>query len=244
MSTEIEIFNNDDFGEVRTFLINGAPWFVASDVCEILGLSDFRTSLRKLDEDERHTMPVTDALGRKQDTYVVNEAGLYSLILRSRKPVAKAFKRWVTHEVIPSIRKTGSYGAPQVPGTFAEALELAAVQQRELEAATEKVKELTPKATAWIELADSKGDYSVREAAQIISRSGYPIGRDRLFGLLRSIGWIDRKNEPYQKHVDNGRLVRKVKTRTAKSGERVTYPQVRINPKGCEDLVKIIEESH
>lgn len=105
---QLQIFN---FGqkEVRTILKNGEPWFVAKDVCGVLGITDPRKSVNLLDEDERNTIPVMDSLGRQQETFIINEPGLYSLILRSRKPEAKAFKRWITHEVIPAIRKTGSY---------------------------------------------------------------------------------------------------------------------------------------
>lgn len=95
--------------EVRAMMIDSEPWWVAIDVCSALGLSDPRKSVGLLDVDERHTVPVTDSLGRQQQTYIINEPGLYSLILRSRKPEAKAFKRWITREVLPSIRKTGRY---------------------------------------------------------------------------------------------------------------------------------------
>lgn len=109
---ELTIFNYEQ-KEVRTVQIDGEPWFVAKDVCDVLDLKDHRTSINLLDDDERHTVPVTDALGRNQETFIINEPGLYSLIIRSRKPEAKAFKRWITHEVLPTIRKTGTYTAPQ-----------------------------------------------------------------------------------------------------------------------------------
>lgn len=100
--------------QVRTVVKDGEPWFVAKDVCDILGISDARKSVNLLDEDERNTIPVTDALGRSQDTHVVNEPGLYTLVLKSRKPEAKAFKRWITHEVLPAIRKHGMYATDEV----------------------------------------------------------------------------------------------------------------------------------
>lgn len=87
----------------------GAPWFVAKDVCEVLGIANHRDATSRLDDDERDDVGLTDAIGRKQNTTVVNEPGLYNLVLRSDKPEAKAFKRWITHEVLPSIRKTGAY---------------------------------------------------------------------------------------------------------------------------------------
>lgn len=96
--------------EVKPFIDQGGnPWWKAVEVGEVLGLTDTKKSIKLLDEDERNIIPLTDALGRKQDTYIINEPGLYSLVLRSRKPEAKEFKRWITHDVIPSIRKQGYY---------------------------------------------------------------------------------------------------------------------------------------
>lgn len=105
---QLRVFNFNEF-EVRIIERDGQPWWVGKDVCDVLELTDARKSISLLDEDERNIIPVTDALGRQQETYIINEPGLYSLILRSRKPEAKAFKRWIVHEVLPSIRKTGSY---------------------------------------------------------------------------------------------------------------------------------------
>ena len=95
--------------QVRTVLINGEPWFVAKDVCDVLAISNNRDALSRLDEDEKNTVALTDGNRGNPNTVIVNESGLYSLILGSRKPEAKAFKRWVTHEVLPAIRETGRY---------------------------------------------------------------------------------------------------------------------------------------
>lgn len=102
---ELEIFENQQFGEIRVIERDGEPWFVAADVCRALELANTTMTLDRLDDDERSKF----SLGRQGDTWCVNEPGLYALVLGSRKPEAKAFKRWITHEVIPSIRKTGSY---------------------------------------------------------------------------------------------------------------------------------------
>ena len=105
---ELQIFNNPNFGEIRTIDQNGEPWFVAKDVCEILEIANTTQALGRLDDDERALLNI----GRQGDANIVNEYGLYTLVLGSRKPEAKEFKRWITHEVIPSIRKTGSYNKP------------------------------------------------------------------------------------------------------------------------------------
>ncbi|MER1249808.1 Bro-N domain-containing protein [Bacillus sp. C10(2022)] len=116
-----KVFNYQE-QQVRTVVKDGEPWFVAKDVCDVLGITDARKSVNLLDEDERNSVPVTDSIGRNQETFIINEPGLYSLILRSRKPEAKQFKRWITHEVIPTIRKTGSYQMEQ-PKTPLEVLQ-------------------------------------------------------------------------------------------------------------------------
>lgn len=119
----IQVFNNEDFGVVRTIMIDGEPWFVANDVCKALEID--ATSTRRLDEDEKNTLRLTQGTSGNPNVTVINESGLYSLVLGSRKPEAKAFKRWMTHEVIPSIRRTGQYGGAL---TSEQALILAIVQ--------------------------------------------------------------------------------------------------------------------
>lgn len=111
MSNDLQVFNFNS-AEVRTVVRDGEPWWVAKDVTDVLGLVAGKTSVQQLDADEVHTMPLTDAAGRQQDMTVINESGLYSLILRSRRKEAKAFKKWVTAEVLPAIRKVGAYAAP------------------------------------------------------------------------------------------------------------------------------------
>lgn len=105
MENKLMIFENEAFGKVRTLNLNGEPWFVAVDVCSVLDLSNPTIAVSRLDEDERAKFN----LGRQGDATIVNEPGLYTLVLGSRKPEAKAFKRWITHEVIPAIRKHGAY---------------------------------------------------------------------------------------------------------------------------------------
>lgn len=112
METEnkMQVFNNDEFGSVRTVIKDGEPWFVAVDVCKALEIKNNRDALGRLDDDEKGVVS-TDTLGGEQEVGVVNESGLYTLVLGSRKPEAKTFKRWITHDVIPTIRKTGGYVA-------------------------------------------------------------------------------------------------------------------------------------
>ena len=109
---EMQVFNYKS-SQVRTVEINNEPWFVLKDVCAVLDLGSAHKVSERLDEDERNQIPLTDSLGRKQETTIINESGLYNVILRSDKPEAKTFRKWVTSEVLPSIRKTGSYALPK-----------------------------------------------------------------------------------------------------------------------------------
>ncbi len=111
--TNLSILNHPDLGTIRNVKIKGEPWFVAKDVCSILGLSKYRDAIAKLDDDEKQGCPLQlDTPGGQQSLSIINESGLYSLILQSRKPEAKAFKKWITSEVLPSIRKYGCYISP------------------------------------------------------------------------------------------------------------------------------------
>ena len=114
MNSEILTFQNEQFGQIRTMIIEGEPWFVAIDVCTALSINNNREAVKRLDDDERNTVSSTDGIRGNPEKTIVNESGLYSLVLSSRKPEARAFRRWITHEVIPSIRKHGAYIVPEL----------------------------------------------------------------------------------------------------------------------------------
>ena len=141
---ELKVFNYQD-NEVRTVEISGEPWFVLKDVCSVLGLGSAHKVAARLDEDERNQIPLTDSLGREQETTIVNESGLYNVILRSDKPEAKPFRKWVTSEVLPSIRKTGSYNQKPLSPVemFAMQAQINLEQERRLAAVENRQDELT-----------------------------------------------------------------------------------------------------
>lgn len=132
---ELQIFNNEDFGEIRTVTIDNDPWFVASDICKALDIANTTQAMQRLDDDEKSMLNIGLSGGA---TNCVNEYGLYSLVLASRKKEAKNFKRWITHEVLPSIRKTGSYGKPL---TTMEQIKLIAQGNMELGERVDKVED-------------------------------------------------------------------------------------------------------
>lgn len=173
MSNEMMLARAFDYGgqRVRTVMIDGEVWFVARDVCAVLGLTNVAMALGGLDDDEKGVSTV-DTPGGNQQLNIISEAGLYSLILRSRRPQAKAFKRWVTHDVLPEVRRTGAYApAPrfEIPQTLGDALRLAADEHDARLAAEARVAELEPKA----DLADTfliaeGGARLVREVAKLL----------------------------------------------------------------------------
>ena len=237
--TDLTAFNFQGHGVRVVADEHGEPWFVAKDVLAILDLN--RSSLVALDDDEKGVHSVYSP-GGDQNVTIVSEPGLYSLILRSRKNEAKAFKRWLLRDVLPSIRRTGSYGTPALTGPALMAAALIEAQAV-LEARETEVRELTPRAEAWDALAATDGDYSMRDAAQILCRDhGVDIGQNRLSKRLREIGWVDPQGIPYQRHVDLGRLRSRARYYThARTQERVlAEPQIRITPKGVADLRTIL----
>ena len=169
MENKLMIFENDAFGKVRTLNLNGEPWFVAVDVCSVLDLSNPTIAVSRLDEDERAKFN----LGRQGDATIVNEPGLYTLVLGSRKPEAKAFKRWITHEVIPAIRKHGVYITDEKLKLFAEHPELLDALIKSLYAAhAENLRHraerqtLLPKADYYDAFMDADGCTNLRTTAK------------------------------------------------------------------------------
>ena len=169
MKNKLMIFENEAFGKVRTLNLNGEPWFVAVDVCSVLDLSNPTIAVSRLDEDERAKFN----LGRQGDATIVNEPGLYTLVLGSRKPEAKAFKRWITHEVLPNIRKHGVYITDEKLKLFAEHPELLDALMRSLYTAhAENLRHraerqtLLPKADYYDAFMDADGCTNLRTTAK------------------------------------------------------------------------------
>lgn len=208
----LQIFNSEEFGEIRTVSINDEPWFVASDICKALDISNPSVAIARLDEDERSKFN----LGRQGEGNIVNEYGLYSLVLASRKPEAKKFKRWITHEVIPSIRKHGGYIAGQESMTDDELLEKAIlVAQRKIAERDkiiaqkqERIEQMKPKEVFADAVSTSKQSILIGDLAKLICQNGHSIGQKRLFQWMRDNGYLMKQgssyNMPKQKYVEQG----------------------------------------
>lgn len=216
MSTEIQRF---DFkgAALRTLTDeNGEPWFVAKDVCDVLELSNVGQALARLDDDEKSSITLNDGTPGNPNKAIVSESGLYALVLASRKPEAHEFKRWVTHEVLPQIRKTGGY----IPTTDADddmtiLAKAVMIGQRTMEAQkrriaeqSEHIKALEPKARFADVVAASDGTCLIGELAKMLRQNGLDIGQNRLFEILRQDGYLGKtgsnRNVPTQKAMDLG----------------------------------------
>lgn len=239
MSTAIEIFQSPTGQQIRTVVLDGEPWFVAAELASALGYRDAYNATRWLNDGEKGTHQMSTP-GGQQNVTIVSEAGLYRLVMRSNQEDAIKFQIWIAHDVLPSIRKTGSFGAVEpthaIPQSFPEALELAARQAREIEAATTALAIAEPKADAWDVLASAHGDYSVREAAFILDRDpAISTGQNRLFTTLRELGMVDRRGTPYQTHATHLNL-RLGSYEHPHTGESVATSQVRITAAGVKYL--------
>lgn len=207
---EIQIFNNPEFGEIRTVSINNEPWFVGKDLAQILGYAKPENALAAHVDDEDKTTTLIQGTGSnyKSKTIVINESGMYSLVLTSKLPGAKMFKHWVTSEVLPAIRKNGGYIAGQENLSDQEILAKALlVAQRTIESKNLQISEMQPKVLFADSVATADTSILVGELAKILRQNGMDTGEKRLFARLRDEGYLIRRkgtdyNMPTQKSMD------------------------------------------
>ncbi|MDR3961928.1 MAG: phage antirepressor KilAC domain-containing protein [Eggerthellaceae bacterium] len=223
---DIQVFNNEQFGNVRAMNLNDEPWFVAKDVCDVLGIktNHLREDGRGLDDDEVLSLPNWE--GRGSAPLIVSEAGFYKLVMRSRKPEAKAFQRWVTHEVLPAIRRTGGYMVAKQDETPDQIMARAVlVAQDTIERQKKQIDELKPKALFADAVAASDGTCLVGELAKMLKQNGVNIGQNRLFSWLRENGYLGKtgsnRNVPTQRSMEQG-LFRIKETAVTHSDGHVT----------------------
>lgn len=244
MNNEIQQF---DFrgASLRTLTDEaGEPWFVLKDCMSILDLGNPTETVKMFDEDEFSTAEVIDSIGRRQQAYIISEPGLYRLVMRSRKPEAKEFQRWVTHEVLPAIRKTGGY----IPTTDADddmtiLAKAVMIGQRTMEAQKRKIAEqqtriveLEPKARFADAVAASDGTCLVGELAKMLRQNGMDIGQNRLFRLLQADGYLGKsgsnRNVPTQRAMDLGLFRIKETTVTHADGHTTVSRTPKVTGKG------------
>jgi prophage antirepressor-like protein len=211
--------------DVRTLDMDGEPWFVLTDLCSVLGLRNSTMISQRIDADGLSQAEVIDSMGRKQTATIVNEAGMYEVVIRSDKPEAVKFRRWITGEVLPVLRKTGAYNAGpahELPQSFADALRLLADTHEQLEASA-------PKVEAYEAFMATEGLYSMQAAAKSL---GY--GPNIFYRELRRLGILQGNNLPYQRYMHHFEV--KTGTYRNRSQELIPTATTMVRPAGLDFL--------
>lgn len=214
--TDLQIFNSPEFGEIRTIEKNGEPWFVGKDVAAALGYEKPTDAVRKHVDVEDRGISKMETPSGAQETTIINESGLYSLVLSSKLPTAKKFKRWVTNEVIPSIRKHGAYMTPETlekvllsPDTLMQLAQNLKDEQEKRKALEAQIESQKPAVLFTGAVETSKTSILIGELAKMLKQNGVNIGQNRLFEWLRQHGYLIKRNGtdynmPTQRSMDMG----------------------------------------
>lgn len=242
---ELQVFKNQEFGSVRTLVINSEPWFVGKDVAEALGYKNTKDALAKhVDSEDKEILKSQNATLENipnRGVTVVNESGLYSLVLSSKLPSAKKFKRWVTSEVLPALRKTGQYQMKELTGQ--ELMAKALIEAQSVLAAKDKqIEEMKPKALFADAVATSHTSILVGELAKILKQNGIDMGQKRLFAWLREKGYLIKRqgtdyNMPTQKAMDLGLFEIKEGSYVNGSGVNITTKTPKVTGKGQQYFI-------
>lgn len=214
--TDLQIFNSPEFGAIRTIEKDGEPWFVGKDVAAALGYKDTVNALKShVDAEDKGGWQITTQFGDKETT-IINESGLYSLVLSSKPPTAKKFKRWVTSEIIPSIRKHGAYMTPETlekvllsPDTLMQLAQNLKDEQEKRKVLETKIEQDKPKVLFADAVASAKTSILIGELAKLLKQNGVDIGQNRLFEWMRQNGYLIRRqgsdyNMPTQRSMEQG----------------------------------------
>ena len=261
MNNKIKVFENAEFGSVRTVTINGEPWFVAADVCKSLEINNVSMAISRLDDDEKNTISLTEGIPGNPNKTIVNEPGLYSMVLSSRKPEAKAFKRWITHEVIPDIRQYGMYATSDFldkalgnPDNWIrmlteysavkkenETLKLKAVEQKEvIETQNHQITLMKPKATYYDLVLQTKNAVNITTIAKDYGLSAVTLNKKlHDYGVQYKQGgtWL-----LYQQYADMGYTKTRTGVYTNKAGEEYASVHTQWTQKGRMFIYEILKE--
>ena len=238
---ELQVFKNQEFGSVRTLVIDNDPWFVGKDVALALGFKTPRDAIRThvFEEDKGVDSIVTP--GGKQQMTIINESGLYALVFGSRLPTAMKFKRWVTSEVLPALRKTGQYQVKELSGS--ELMAKALIEAQSVLAAKDKqIEQMKPKVVFADAVATSHTSILVGELAKILKQNGIDMGQKRLFAWLREKGYLIKRqgtdyNMPTQKAMELGLFEIKEGSYVNGSGVNITTKTPKVTGKGQQYFI-------
>lgn len=210
---QLQIFENPEFGAVRTVELNGEPWLVGKDVAQALGYERATKAIQDhVDTEDKGVVPIQDSIGRMQKTPVINESGLYSLVLSSKLPTARKFRHWVTSEVLPSIRRHGLYAVDELlnnPDLMIQAMEALKAERAKNQQLTEKVRQDAPKVLFAESVEASNHSILIFDLAKILRQNGVQIGGNRLFDWMRENSYLIKRkgsdwNMPTQRSMEMG----------------------------------------
>lgn len=242
---EIEIFRNEEFGEIRTVIIDGEPWFVGKDIATALGYSNASKALNDhVDKEDKLNNVSLSSLGQRGG-WLVNESGVYSLILLSKLPSAKKFKHWVTSEVLPAIRKHGLYATEDLLNDPDLLIAMATELKNERQArklAEEKIEKQKPLVDFANQVSDTTDLIDMKTMAKLLKDNNINIGRNRLFEFLRVKKILMKDNQPYQQYVDAGYFKVNEYTYTNSFGQTKTNRQTFITGKGQLYIANKVKE--
>lgn len=246
---KIKVFENKNFGSVRTLTIDNEPYFVGKDVATNLGYVKSRNAIAKyVDNDDKKEAPIQGDLGGTQTMIIINESGLYSLIFGSKLPKAKEFKRWVTSEVLPALRKTGTYSIQTKRDSYlidnpAERARRWAEEYEEKVALETKIENDKPLVQFATHIQTSDDCIDMKAMAKIAAKNGVKIGRTRLFKFLREHKVLDKNNQPYQKYIEAQPWFQ-VKEYTYAKGYEVCIGTITtVTPKGQIGIVNMLKKN-
>lgn len=240
---ELQTFKNQEFGSVRTLVINNEPWFIGKDVADVLGYKNQRDAISKhVDSEDKNTVAIHDGITRgNPNQTIINESGLYALIFGSKLESAQKFKRWVTSEVLPALRKTGQYQVKELSGS--ELMAKALIEAQSVLAAKDKqIEQMKPKVVFADAVATSHTSILVGELAKILKQNGIDMGQKRLFAWLREKGYLIKRqgtdyNMPTQKAMELGLFEIKEGSYVNGSGVNITTKTPKITGKGQQYFI-------
>lgn len=247
MEQMVKIFENEKFGQIRTITKDGEPWFVLADACRALEIRNSRMVAGRLDKDELMSVKLTSG-GQRREMTVINESGLYAVIIRSDKPQAQSFRKWLTSEVIPTIRRTGGYVANEdmfienyLPFLDEPYRNLFRLQMVFIDKLNERIRHDEPLVEFANQVANTNNLIDMNAMAKLAKAENIPVGRNRLFDRLKRMGVLMSNNLPYQQYIDRGYFAVKESVFEV-DGLKKTYQQTLVTGKGQVFIIGLLKK--
>lgn len=249
MENMIQTFVSEEFGSVRTVIRNGEPWFVGKDVAGILGYERATKAIQDhVDPEDKDGIPIQDSIGRMQKTPIINESGLYSLILSSKMPRAKAFKRWVTAAILPTLRRTGGYVGNEemfienyLPFLDEPYRNLFRLQMAAINQLNERIRHDQPLVEFANQVSNTDNLIDMNAMAKLARAENIPVGRNKLYVWLKSMRVLMANNLPYQQFIDRGYFAVKESVFEV-NGLKKTYQQTFVTGKGQGFVINLLKK--